>query len=405
MCPSYTDTSTDYDAKSEVYSFGIVLLEVFTGRLQGSSGTDGKKLMLHKSMPSLIPDARAGTWAEKCVQSLLDLAKQCITEYENRIESMMAVMQRLRQIKAECCLKESLFQQQVAALVAQNKLLLLEREKAAAAAAQLIRMCLVCYDDELLVTDGFECTANRHFVCKKNGCFEQITKDQSGSKARFAASGCKILCTVPGCGEVVPDHIVAIFAGELGFAAFLRAKIAANEERVVGDYEERLRTVRADAERDVLAGMNRQATLFSQRNHIIEELLLIKCPSRRCQMVFVMDGDFDECFALRCAGCGSHFCGWCLRDFGRADAHDHVVRCRPEQLRPRGLFPHHENGRRYSAKQCFDQVHGPRRAVAVKAYLDAQNLQGTEREAVIQAVEEQWNTVGVTLLGDNIALR
>jgi hypothetical protein len=41
----------------------------------------------------------------------------------------------------------------------------------------------------------------------------------------------------------------------------------------------------------------------------------------------------------------------------------------------------------------------------VKAYLDGQHLQGAEREAVITAVEEQWNTGGATLLGDNIALR
>eukprot|EP01036_Dinobryon_divergens_P033657 gene33657-43498_t len=405
MCPSYNDTSTDYDAKSEVYSFGIVLLEVLTGRIQGSSGTDGKKLMLHKSMHSWTPDARAGAWSEKCVQSLLDLGKQCITEYEDRIDSMMAVMQRLRQIKADCYPEESLFQQQIAALVAQNKLLLFERDQAAAAAAQSIRKCLVCYDDELLVTDGFECATNRHFVCKKNGCFEQITKDQSNFKARFATSGCKIVCTFPDCGEVVPDHAVATYAGELGFAAFLRAKIAANEEKVVGDYKERLRALRAEVERDVLAGVNRQATLSRHRNHIIEELLSIKCPNRRCQLVFIMDDNFDECFALKCAGCGSHFCGWCLQDFGRADAHGHTAGCRPQNLLPRGLFPHHENDRRNSAKHCFNQVHGPRRAEAVRAYLDAQNLQGAEREEVIQAVEEQWNTVGVTLLGDHIALR
>jgi hypothetical protein len=47
-------------------------------------------------------------------------------------------------------------------------------------------------------------------------------------------------------------------------------------------------------------------------------------------------------------------------------------------------------------------VHGPRKAAAVTEYLDAQRLFGAEREAVIQLVEEQWNTGGITLLGDNI---
>ena len=174
---------------------------------------------------------------------------------------------------------------------------------------------------------------------------------------------------------------------------------------MVFDYEEKMRALRAEAERDVLAGMNRQAAVLRHRNHIIDELLSIKCPNRRCQMVFIMDDDFDECFALKCAACNAHFCGWCLRDFGRADSHNHAAGCRPRHLKPRGLFPQRDDGGRYSAKQCFNQVHGPRRAAAVKAYLDGQHLQGAEREAVIKAVEEQWNTGGATLLSDNIALR
>eukprot|EP01036_Dinobryon_divergens_P030218 gene30218-39424_t len=222
MCPFYNEGATNYDAKSEMYSFGIVLLEVLSGILQGSTGSDGKKIMLHRSIRSLTVDARAGSWPEDCARQLLDLAKQCIAEYDDRIATMIIVMQRLRQIKADYCPEKSQFQQQIADLIAQNEALRRERDQAAAAAAQSIRKCLVCYDDELLATDGFECTANRHFVCKKNGCFAQITKDQCGSKGRFAANGCKILCTVPDCGEVVPDHEVAVHAGEEGFGAFLR---------------------------------------------------------------------------------------------------------------------------------------------------------------------------------------
>ena len=56
MCPFYTEGATEYDAKSELYSFGIVLLEVLSGKLQGSSGVDGKRLMLHRSIAHLVPD-------------------------------------------------------------------------------------------------------------------------------------------------------------------------------------------------------------------------------------------------------------------------------------------------------------------------------------------------------------
>ena len=120
-----------------------------------------------------------------------------------------------------------------------------------------------------------------------------------------------------------------------------------------------------------------------------------------------MDKTFKECFALRCTACGSNFCGWCLSNFGAGDVHNHTAGCRPKDQKPRGLFPQNDNydGRKYSAKQCFDQVHGPRRAAAVKAYLDAQGLLGAEWETVVKLVEEQWNTGGATLLGDNIVLR
>ena len=410
MCPFYADGSTEYGVKSECYSFGIILLEVLTGKIQLSSDGDGRRIVLHRSIPSLVPDTRAGSWPPDCIARLFSLAKQCIDEYDHRIGSFLEVLQLLGQVKADFSLPltaaESIFQQRMAAVVAKNEELSLVRDAAAVVkAAQSFRKCLVCFEKELLSADGFECTASKHFVCKKNGCFAQIVKDQSACIAHFKANGCKIRCTFPGCGEVVEDHAVSTYAGEDGFGAFLRAKLAANEEKVVSDYEERLRTLRAQVEREVLAGLSHQTEQLRHRNHIIEVLLTIKCPNPRCQAVCILDKDFDECFALRCSSCTTNFCGWCLRDFGAGDAHGHVLSCRPDHLQPRGLFPQHDREWTYSAKQCFDQVHGPRKAAAVREYLDAQRLFGAEREAVIKLVEEQWNTGEETLLGDCISLR
>ena len=189
----------------------------------------------------------------------------------------------------------------------------------------------------------------------------------------------------------------------------MRARIAANEEKIVFDYEKLIKEnsirFRAEVERDVLAGMNRQAAQLRHRNYVVEELLTIKCPNRRCQLAFIMENDFDECFALSCTHCRINFCGWCLRNLKKADAHVHTTGCRSQSQEPKGLYPQNDNDKIYSAKQCFNQVHGPRRAKAVKDYLDAQNLHGADRDAVITAVEEQWNTGGVTLLGENIDLR
>ena len=329
MCPFYYEGATDYDAKSELYSFGIVLLEVLTGRLQGSfSGADKKKkLMLHRSVSTLTADSRAGAWNEECVSRLLELAKQCIADYDDRIDSMKTVMHMLRQIKDDCCPQptatESVLQQRMAALLSQNEAVVLARDVAAATAAKAIRKCLVCFDDELLISDGFECSSKKHFVCQKNGCFAQITKDQSASRADFVDRGCKILCTVPDCGEVIEDHLVAMYAGKGGFDAYLSAKQAANEEKLVVEYEAKLRTLRTEVEREVANSL--QAARLRHRNYIIEELLAIKCPNPLCKMVFIMDNDFDDCFALQCARCRSHYCGWCLKNFGKADAHAHTL--------------------------------------------------------------------------------
>lgn len=117
----------------------------------------------------------------------------------------------------------------------------------------------MCFNDELV---GYErassaLTQSRHFVCRKNGCFEQIAKDQAAARATFQANGCHILCTVPGCGELIADHVVATHAGAGGFDAYLRAKWGANEERLVREYEDRMWGMRAElAERETLAGEN-----------------------------------------------------------------------------------------------------------------------------------------------------
>jgi len=167
MCPFYTEGSTAFDAKSELYSFGIVILEVLTGKLQGSSGGSGRKLMLHRSVDSLTADIRAA-WPAQCVGRLFDLARQSIAEYHIRIKSTSLVMRELREIKDFFCpvsaAAESVYHQHMSVLIAQLEALISARD---VSIAQSIRKCLVCYDDELSLSDGFECTANRMVVLRR----------------------------------------------------------------------------------------------------------------------------------------------------------------------------------------------------------------------------------------------
>ena len=178
--------------------------------------------MLHRSIAKLTADTRAGNLPVKCVKQLVDLAKSCVAEYDDRVSSMLSVFRSLRHIKIDYCYcpepsdLESGLQQRLTTLIAQTETLNLAKDVVIASTSQSKRKCLVCYDDDLLVTDGFECTNNRHFVCQKIGCFERITIDQCVSKASFSSNGYKILCTVPNCKEVIEDHIVATMLVRMG---------------------------------------------------------------------------------------------------------------------------------------------------------------------------------------------
>ena len=55
---------------------------------------------------------------------------------------------------------------------------------------------------------------------------------------------------------------------------------------------------------------------------ITEKFLTPSCPS--CGVSFV---DFSGCFAVTCSNCASNFCGYCLLNCGRSDAHPHVASC------------------------------------------------------------------------------
>jgi len=393
MCPSYCKGKT-YDGKCEVYSFGIVILEVLTGKLQNKDG-----ILLEETLGEIPADVRAGAWPEECTVALFKLSEDCTADYRKRIDSMATVMRILREIRDRFCVpspEETVFKRQMEALIAETDTYRLAHDAATVAATHMKRQCLICYDDTVIVSDGFECSPNRHFICRKNGCFGQITRDQSAAKARFASNHCMLLCTVPGCGAVVPDHAVASYAGPDGFTAFMTAKMSLKQEDLIREYEARMLVMRADLEQEIASGRVRETNLIRHRNHIIDNILTIKCPNPRCQLAFIMDADFDACFALSCTGCGHGFCGWCLIDCD-SDSHEHAARCRPEGTSPRGLFPQYDDHERHPAKYYFDRVHGPRRAAVVKAYLDSEDLRGQERETILQAILDQWD-----LKADNI---
>ena len=98
ICPHYSNGGCDYDAKSEIFSFGIVILEVLTGIIQRQN-VDGKVVLLHCSIGKYPADIRAGDWPPECAKILMDLSLDCTRDYDERISNMIVVMRRLREIK------------------------------------------------------------------------------------------------------------------------------------------------------------------------------------------------------------------------------------------------------------------------------------------------------------------
>ena len=94
-CPRYLQRGV-YDDKSEVFSFGIVVAEVLTGRLQGGD-------VFHQEEDDLVPDARAGAWPASCAVMLAELAVACMADYKNRVASMGEVLQRLQHMVTTFC--------------------------------------------------------------------------------------------------------------------------------------------------------------------------------------------------------------------------------------------------------------------------------------------------------------
>ena len=76
-CPKYASGGSEYDAKSENFSFGIVLLELLLGRLQGKRENDLFGIYIDDDTPiSNDLDMRAGPWIPECAEQLETLARE-----------------------------------------------------------------------------------------------------------------------------------------------------------------------------------------------------------------------------------------------------------------------------------------------------------------------------------------
>ena len=350
MCKQYLGApQMDYDAKCDIYSFGIVLCEILTGESQTFINEDGDLRFEPDTIDSLIPDSRAGEWPVECVQSLLSLIKSCLAKRAQRLPSMADVFRVLLDIKIRFGTPSEMEEE----LVKENMALQAEiargrdeqelRERIAE--AEEMKECPCCMI-EYRLSDGVSCTndSERHFMCFD--CFTYQVKATCNDMALFLRNGCAIVCCY--CQAQKPlfiakfdDHLICKACSNTDVdatVAFLNAKERAAKELADAISEGAIALIREEEQEKRLQEAakllsdekeKKKRTIEFHRQRIINKILTAKCP--HCRLAFL---DWKNCDAVMHGpngpgdpdfGCKRYFCPWCLgKCCSNDDAHQHI---------------------------------------------------------------------------------
>ena len=392
-----------FDGRAEVYSFGVVLCELLTGRLQqdldlvdafGDLYDDDEKAAV--AALSAKVDTRGGAWPAAAVSLLGDLALRCISHRpRDRPAAMVDVLQELTRVAnahlprspGELLLRaeRDALQAELQALRGQQQQQGDARRQAEAAAAGRRRQCQVCFD-EVDSSQGASCPNNpAHFLCgaAANACFEGEVLEQVGYEqlASFARENKRrIVCRAcPAPRPALEDREVARLVGEAMWGKYR----AAGERVVEGDLEsqlERRYQVRLmEMRRELQQEQEQRSAVAQQRRHIVDKILTLACPRAGCGQAFV---DFEGCLALTCARCKCAFCAYCLADCGK-DAHRHVANC--DQSLATGV---------HGSRAVFEEAQRRRRQRLLTAHLGS--LQPALRGDVVKALERDLPALRLT---------
>ena len=407
-----------YDAKSEIYSFGIVIAEVLSGKLQNRGGI---VIDLDFIEDEMKPDERV---ADACpaglASALRGLSVRCVARYKQRVDSMAIVMRELRGLVAQFAPEEVVFegeQENEASGAMDSESLRVFREENALLKAQLtkqseetqrrgkaeeekVEKCLLCGDSVtqsrgLLCPEGVLAAQSasvsrdtRHFLCDE--CFgganlhHQLAVEYRGL---FKQHECKLICQY--CLPLInafSEQSVARHLNDAGFARYRKVCDEVKADDLRREFEDRLEV---EVERKASVGLMAQRERVARhRLKIAEDILTLKCPSCRLAMLL----NFDQCLAVTCSACAVNVCAWCLSGIGSESsaAHEHVRMCahNPEK--------NGANGGLFSSEAAFNSHHANRRRQKVSEYL--LGVQDSDREAVLEAVAKDLEALGITAI-------
>ena len=411
MCPLYCKRNMPYDSRCEIFSFGIVLIELITGCLQGSSDKDGGQIFLEDLMDDedkpILADIRI-QWPDLLVKDLLRLAGQCVAPYKGRTNSMITVMRDLvcvsQNFYTPTPMEEHLIERNND-LIAQLQGLELQKDVKAMQETEVTFKCEICFDEKVPASKGGFCSnvASPHFFCgvAHNDCFSDMVSSQALDQHSFERNGDSIVCVycIASTPKVVSTFDLSLIVKQTNVEALgefisagksvvqTKAEVALEKRQL--EHTDELQKLREAHIED--KGARMKAATERHRQKIIEDILTLRCP--HCNLVII---DFDGCFAVQHSegdhgrykqGCGLYFCGWCLEKCGtNDDCHNHVNACQ------HNLHP----GSYYGTNDEFSRVHNQRRRALVLTYL--QNVVDVqEREEIKRVLRRDLNDLGINI--------
>jgi ubiquitin C len=311
MCPDYGLGYAPYDQKSEIFSFGVVLGELLTGKLQ-----QPPDIILNRALHDshrFPADARAGKWPPECSEPFRQLALQCMADKVHRPDSMAVVVKQLGLLVLAHCPQTSLeisVQTELCSLYRkqQNQVVLdtLKQREATALAKERsqrqLRRCCICYDNDKDASSVIECsTCHSHFCL---GCFQWYIRVQCGDdqRSKFMKNHCEIVCDILCASNPFSEKDVVAFVDDASLAIIRHAcnevvRLEAYNE-ANADFQAKIEGLRRELMR--VHGESEQR-IHRYRLHICENILTLKCPRLACgKAIFDFDGWVRPITAYSC---------------------------------------------------------------------------------------------------------